>query len=366
MALFVNTNVSSINGQRNLARVTRQLDSSYQKLSSGLRINSARDDAAGLQISDRMTAQINGMTQANRNCMDGISMLQVAEGALEQASANIQRMRTLAVQSANGTYSQDERMALQEEVAELSSEVNRIARQTTYGGQPILDGEQEYKYFPAQKKIMPMSNIHPADPNVSCRDPSHTDKKKVLQVGAYAGNTVDMNIGIPVGKVYCNAGCGNTFPTKALVGFDMSGLYISLVNIDNPSILVEPAITNTTDFTTSHQTGICIGSDGLATLDVTTQQGAQKAIEIADGFLKTIDSCRADMGALQNRLESCIANQENVIENVSDSRSRIRDCDFASETARQTMLNILQQSATSILSQANMKPQTALSLLQPA
>ncbi len=366
MALYVNTNVSSVNGQRSLARVTRQLDSSYQKLASGQRINSARDDAAGLQICDRMTAQINGMNQANRNCLDGISLLQVAEGALGEVTASIQRMRTLAVQSANGTYSQDERMALQEEVAELSAEVNRIARQTTYGGEPILDGEQEYLYIPGQKKIMPMSNTHPSNPNISCRDPSHTEKKKTLQVGAYAGNTVDMNIGIPVGKVYCNAGCHNTFATNALVGFDMSGLYISLVNIDNPSILVEPAITSATDFTTSHQTGICIGSDGLVTLDVTTQQGAQKAIEIADGFLKTIDSCRADMGALQNRLESCIANQENVIENVSDARSRIRDCDYASEIAQQTKLNILQQSAASILSHANMKPQTVLSLLQPA
>ena len=366
MGFYINTNMSSINSMRNLSVTGRGLDTCYERLSSGLRINRAKDDASGLQISNRMGTEIDVLTQGNRNANDCVSMCQVIEGALDEGTNMLQRMRTLAVQSANGTYSQDERMALQEEVAELSAEVNRIARQTTYGGEPILDGEQEYKYFPAQKKIMPMSNIHPADPNVSCRDPSHTDKKKVLQVGAYAGNTVDMNIGIPVGKVYCNAGCHNTFATNALVGFDMSGLYISLVNIDNPSILVEPAITSATDFTTSHQTGICIGSDGLATLDVTTQQGAQKAIEIADGFLKTIDSCRADMGALQNRLESCIANQENVIENVSDARSRIRDCDFASETARQTMLNILQQSAASILSHANMKPQTVLSLLQPA
>jgi flagellin len=364
MSLFVSTNVSSITSQRNLARSARQLDSSYQKLSSGFRINSARDDAAGLQISDRMTAQINGLTQANRNCMDGISMLQVAEGALNEVTEMIQRMRTLAVQAANGTYSQDERMAIQEEVQELSAEVNRIAKQTTFGGQPILDGEQEYLYFPNDKKIMPISNTHPADPNVSCRDPSHTDKRKTLQVGAYAGNTVDLKLGIPVNKVFCNAGCHNTFPSNALVGFDMSGLYISLVNIDNPSILVEPEITSTTDFSNSHKTGICMGSDGMATLDVTTQEGAEKAIEIADGFIRTIDTNRADMGAIQNRLESCISNQENVIENVSDARSRIRDCDYASETAKLTMLNILQQSAASILTQANMKPQTALSLLQ--
>ena len=291
-------------------------------------------------------------------------MLQVAEGALDEVTAMIQRMRTLAVQAANGTYSQDERMAIQEEVQELSAEINRIAKQTTFGGQPILDGEQEYKYFPDQKKIMPICNTHPTDPNVSCRDPAHTEKKKTLQVGAYAGNTVDLKLGIPVNKVFCNAGCHNTFPSNALVGFDMGGLYISLVDIDSPSILIEPAITPTTDFSSSHKTGICMGNDNMPTLDVSTQEGAEKAIEIADGFIRTIDTNRADMGAIENRLESCVSNQENVIENVSDARSRIRDCDYARETAKMTMLNILQQSATTILTRANMKPQTVISLLQ--
>ncbi len=363
MAIYVTSNISSINGTRALGKATANLDRTYQHLSSGFRINSARDDAAGLQISDRMTAQINGMTQANRNCMDGISMLQVAEGALEQVTENIQRMRTLAVQSVNGTYSQDERMALQEEVQQLSSEVNRIAIQTKFGKQSILDGEQEYKYFSDTKKIMPISNTHPSNPNVSCRDPSHTEKRKELQVGAYEGNTIQLELGIPVKKVYCNAGCQNTFTTNALVGFDMSGLYISVVDIDNPSYLVEPAITASTDFSNSHKTGICIGTDGYATLDVTTAEGAAKAIDIADGFLRTIDSCRANMGAVGNRLESCISNQENIIENISAARSRIRDCDYSREVATKVKYDIMQQGASTILSRANMKPQIALSLL---
>ncbi|MBQ8707258.1 MAG: flagellin [Succinivibrionaceae bacterium] len=363
MALYVNTNVASIWGQGRLASATRNLDGAYQKLSSGLRINSAKDDAAGLQISDRMMAQINGLTQGNRNCLDGISLLQVAEGALDEVTNMIQRMRTLAVQSANGANSQDERLALQQEVQQLSQEVNRIAKQTTWGGEPILDGEQEYKYFPATRKIMPMSNSHPSDPNVSCRDPSHTEKRKTIQAGAYAGHTIDFTLGIHYDKVYCNAGCGNTFPTKALLGFDMNGLYCSAVDIDNPAFLVEPAIDANTDFSTSHQTGMCIGNDGLLTLDVSTAAASQKAIEICDSFVRTIDSHRAEMGSVENRLESAISNQENVIENVSDARSRIRDCDFACETAKQTMYNILQQGATTVLSQANQQPQIALSLL---
>jgi flagellin len=291
VALYVNTNVSSINGQRNLAAATRKLDCSYQKLSSGLRINSAKDDAAGLQISDRMTAQINGMTQGNRNANDGISVCQTIEGALDEITGMIQRIRTLAVQSSNGTNSNDERMALEQEVNELSHEIIRIGRQTTYG------------------KNLYCFNSNPPSPG----SPIGQNGKITFQVGAYAGNTVDV-----------------TFK-------------------DLDSILGVNSISTAG-----------IASIGLC---VDTFVCAQNAINTADQMLGRIDEYRAHLGAAQNRLESTVANQDNVIENVNDARSRIRDVDYASETARMAQMNILQQAATSILTQANQKPQVALSLL---
>ncbi len=298
MALFVNTNVSSINGQRNLAKATRQLDGSYQKLSSGLRINSAKDDAAGLQIADRMTAQINGLTQGNRNANDGISVCQVIEGALDEVTNMLQRIRTLAVQSSNGTNSSDERTALDQEVQDLCNEIGRIARDTTYG-----------------------KNLYCFTENSDLGTTVGSSKVIRFQVGAYGGNTVDVE-------------------------------YKSISKIlgDGTPVAVDTANLSAT-------------TSAVAGLHVSDFAAAQDTISNVDTYLKNLDKYRASLGAAQNRLESSISNQENVIENVSDARSRIRDVDYAAETARMTQTNILQQAATSILTQANQKPQTALSLL---
>ncbi|MBQ8708199.1 MAG: flagellin [Succinivibrionaceae bacterium] len=304
MALFVNTNVSSINGQRNLAKATRQLDGSYQKLSSGLRINSAKDDAAGLQIADRMTAQINGLTQGNRNANDGISVCQTMEGALDEVTNMLQRIRTLAVQSSNGTNSQDERDAIQQEVLDLSAEIIRISEQTTYG------------------KNLYLFNANPPAPGNNIGQTGTI----TFQVGAYSGNTVDLT-------------------------------FKSMTAILNNYISVSTAIVNGT------VTVYAAGTKAMTALFVDSFTNAQNAINSVDNMLKSLDSYRADLGAMQNRLESSISNQENVIENVSDARSRIRDVDYASETAKMTQTNILQQAASTILSQANQKPQIALSLL---
>ncbi len=308
MALFVNTNVSSINGQRNLAKATRQLDGSYQKLASGLRINSAKDDAAGLQISDRMTAQINGLTQGNRNANDGISVCQTMEGALDEVTNMLQRIRTLAVQSSNGTNSQDERDALQQEVTDLTAEILRIGSETTYG------------------KNLYCFNANPPAPGNAIG----VGGQIVFQVGAYAGNTVTMS-------------------------------YQAMSQILNAPITVSTAITTVSGANTI--TLVAAGATGMTTLYVDSFANAQAAINNVDNMLKSLDSYRAKLGACQNRLESSISNQENIIENVSDARSRIRDVDYASETAKMTQTNILQQAATSILTQANQKPQVALSLL---
>ena len=283
MALFVNTNTSSINAQRNLSKSTKSLDSSYTKLASGLRINSAKDDAAGLQIADRMTAQINGLTQGNRNANDGISLCQTIEGGLDEVTNMLQRMRTLALQASNGTNSSDERTAIDEEVQQLEKEICRIGEQTTYG-----------------------KNI-----NVFKNGVFTSGQPVTFQVGAYSGNTIDF-----------------TFK-------DMS------------SIL-----------------GATAGAaSAIGGITVTDFAAAQTTVCNIDNMLKSVDAYRAQLGACQNRLESTISNQENVIENVSDARSRIRDVDYASETAKMTQQSILQQASTSILSQANQKTQIALSLI---
>ena len=294
MALYVNTNVSSLNANRNLANSTSALDVSYKRLASGLRINSAKDDAAGLQISNRLTSQINGLNQGNRNAQDGISYSQTAEGAMDEMTSMYQRIRTLALQSANGSNSDADRAAIQQEVTQLCTEITRIANDTTYGGTHILDAS--------------------------------IATQTLFQVGANANETIaiDLTSGFTLDQ------------TKAVVA----------------------AGTLTPDETTA------LGTITATGFDVSTQANAQNTLMVVDKFVAVIDAKRAELGAVQNRLESTIRNQTNVSENVSDARSRIRDADFATETAAMTQQNILQQASQSILSQANQRPQIALSLLQ--
>ena len=306
MALYVNTNVSSINAQRKLSNATLSLNTSYQRLSSGLRINSAKDDAAGLQISDRLTSQINGLNQGNRNTNDGIALAQTIEGALDETTNMLQRIRVLAVQSANGTNSAADRKALQEEVTQLSAEITRIAKQTTFAGGKILDG--------AGVGLIP------------------ADGKLKFQVGANAGNTLELD-------------WSNNF-TLSGIG-KLAGIQDTDVTTAGPKGLVK----STANGVTTVRFGVC-------TADVAT-----KTLENIDKLIQAVDSKRAGLGALQNRMESTIRNQANISENQSDARSRIRDTDFASETAALTQNNIIQQASQTVLAQANQRPTIALSLL---
>ena len=290
MALYVQTNTSSINSQRMLSRSTRQIDTSYQRLASGMRINSAKDDAAGLQISNRMTSQINGLTQGNRNANDGISMCQVTEGALDEVTNMLQRIRTLAIQSANGTNSSAERIAINEEVQQLATEIKRIGTDTSFGG-----------------------------------------TLKVL--GPKAGSTV-----FQVGS--------NAYETISLTMKSLSTL--ATIYADVP---INANVTLTAGTTLSNVT-------------VTSASASQKTIAFMSEVIRQVDSYRAELGAVQNRMESTISNQENVIENVNDARSRIRDVDYAVETAAMTQQSIIQQASTTILAQANQKTQIAMNLLQ--
>ena len=290
MALYVQTNTSSINSQRMLSRSTRQIDTSYQRLASGMRINSAKDDAAGLQISNRMTSQINGLTQGNRNANDGISMCQVTEGALDEVTNMLQRIRTLAIQSANGTNSSAERIAINEEVQQLATEIKRIGTDTSFGG-----------------------------------------TLKVL--GPNAGSTV-----FQVGS--------NAYETISLTMKSMSKLVTLTANV-----AVNATVSLVSGFT-------------LSKVTVTSADDSQKTIAFMSEVIRQVDSYRAELGAVQNRMESTISNQENVIENVNDARSRIRDVDYAVETANMTQQSIIQQASTTILAQANQKTQIAMNLLQ--
>ncbi|ADZ92572.1 flagellin [Marinomonas mediterranea] len=285
MALYVNTNTSSLNAQNQLTKTGSTLDTAFQRLSSGLRINSAADDAAGLQISNRLTSQINGLNQAVRNANDGISLAQTAEGALDETTNMLQRMRTLAVQSANGSNTDEDRVALQQEMGQLATEIDRVATTTTFGGQNLLDGTYDGQF----------------------------------QVGADANQTISFSLSTV-----------NTLGAAG-AGFQMSGL-------------------NSAGYLAS-------------TISISAASLAQSVISQIDNMIAAVDSKRAELGAVQNRFSSTINNLSNISENVSAARSRVRDADFATETATLTSAQILQQASSTILAQANQRPQTAISLL---
>ena len=273
MSLFVNTNVSSLNAQRQLFDVSNSLSTSFERLSSGFRINSASDDAAGLQISERMTSQVQGLDQAVRNANDAISLTQTAEGALDETTTALQRIRTLAVQAQNGINSAEDRSALSSEITALKTEISRIASETEFAGLSILKGNFSADFL----------------------------------VGANQGQTVTVEIG----------DTANSFGTT---GLGVSGT-------------------------------------------VDTDGNADTLLGQVDDALSKIGTVRSDLGALQNRFQSTIRNLSNISENVSAARSQIRDTDFATETASLTRNQIMQQASTTVLAQANQRPQAALSLL---
>ena len=311
MALYVNTNVSSINAQRKLANSTLALNTSYQRLSSGLRINSSKDDAAGLQISDRLTSQINGLNQGNRNANDGIALAQTIEGALDETTNMLQRIRTLAVQAANGTNTAKDRKALQEEVNSLCQEITRIGQKTTFAGANVL-----------------------------------------MSVGAKNGNTPLDTLKNADGEYYFQVGANaNDMITLAMSrGFHMSGI---------AAMASLTAQGNKADITKS---GLILSNNAVRWA-VCQASYAQATLANIDKMIEAVDSKRAALGAIQNRMESTIRNQSSIAENESDARSRIRDTDFASETAALTQNQIIQQASQTILSQANQRPTVALNLL---
>ena len=333
MALYVNTNVSALNAQRQLDRTGTDLDTSFKRLSSGLRINSAADDAAGLQISDRLQSQILGLNQGNRNANDGISLAQTAEGALDEITSTFQRIRTLSQQAANGSNTDEDRLAIQEEIRQLSAEVNRIASDTTFGGQNLLDGSYAASFQVGADAVQTIG--------FSMRSVG----------GTAAGNSLTANGGFTLSGI---AGVASTVSGKALQGDASDGAFIATEQQATLSSLNSDYDASGTFATIFTETGISVSS----------QVGAQRVLAGMDALIAVVDKKRAELGAVQNRFQSTIRNQANISENLSAAKSRIKDADFAAETANLTKNQILQQASQTILGQANQRPQAALSLLQ--
>ncbi|MBY5990723.1 flagellin [Ferrimonas balearica] len=465
MAVTVNTNVTSMTAQRNLNSSNSSLQTSMERLSSGLRINSAKDDAAGLQISNRLTSQVRGLDVAMRNANDGISIAQTAEGAMQESTNILQRMRDLSLQSANASNSTEDRAAIQKEITALQDELTRIADTTSFGSQKLLDGSYGTQSFQVGANANETISISLGDVSANAIGNNtitgagsvfgvNTANDAAYATGATAG---DITISGPLGSgtvgitatdtvtdimskingantgvtaetsVTTTIGAlsatdtgtltiGNDTFDLAKYGGDMAKLAADIgsaghdatYNADNGEITLTAKNVNGVDIqgggagntvelngwvaddtndqfinaelSLKSSSSFTVVGDGttdvaeflgasasslnsVSTIDVTTAAGAQAAVDVIDAAIAGIDANRADLGAAQNRLSHTINNLGNIQVNVADARSRIQDVDFAKETAELTKQQVLQQSGSAMLAQANQIPQLALSLL---
>jgi len=404
MAQVINTNVMSLNAQRNLSTSGSSLATTIQRLSSGLRINSAKDDAAGLAISERFSTQIRGLDVAVRNANDGISLAQTAEGAMVEIGNNLQRIRELSVQSANATNSDSDREALNAEVKQLTSEIDRVSRQTNFNGTKLLDGSFSGALFQVGADSGQTIGINSiVNASASALGGAKFDKNtftvaapatngevtiKGMEIQGADGTSYKLDdITVKAGVDAAATQKATTAAVAAAINakMDQTGVYASpdaatagkldLTSVQNN--VAADGTFNAIEVTMGTWTGATAptaptptaDATGLtaqfaSNLDISTFTGAQQALSIVDKALTAVNSSRADMGAIQNRFTSTIANLGTTSENLSASRSRIRDTDYAKETAELTRTQILQQAGTAMLSQANAAPQSVMSLLQ--
>ncbi|MGB1579971.1 MAG: flagellin [Nevskiales bacterium] len=382
MPQIINTNVMSLNAQKNLNMSQSSLSVSLQRLSSGLRINSAKDDAAGLAISERMTTQIRGLNQAARNANDGISLAQTAEGALVEVSNNLQRIRELAVQSRNATNSASDRAALQEEASQLISEINRVASQTSFNGVKLLDGSfsnQAFQVGANQGETISISSIVNANSTAlgTFTRASVTTAATTTFTAITAGDiTIEDadSVAIDVGGIAADGSAterAGSLRDAINAISDQTGVYA--VNDTATTITLVSShdiVTTIAGTATAATTGITAGTTAAASqtgfdaTDISNVAGADTAMQAMDAALDAVNTARATLGAIQNRFSSVVSSLTTQSENLSASRSRIRDADFAAETANLTRAQILQQAGTAMLAQANAQPQNVLSLLQ--
>jgi flagellin len=473
--LTINTNMNSLTAQYNTDKTQNDLATAIQRLSSGLRINSAKDDAAGLAISDRMTAQINGLNQAAQNANDGISLAQIADGALSSVSNDLQRMRELAVQSANATNSSSDRAALQQEVAQLETEIDRVATQTQFNGINLLDGSftaQQFQVGANSGQTIAISSIASARASAlgvyqgfnltsqSIGTASNVPQPLTVTVGggaaislgsvaidakAQAAAITSANIAgmvatanattVPAGTSTAAASAAGT-ATYTINGIGISiagatgagalssnranavaainaqsaatgavatdtGSGISLTAADGRNISLAyaagsftgsaaadfglsatPITGGTLNISYSAPSGTsgnvvfaqagglnsttAIASTGTAVsaIDISSVAGSNAALTAIDAALQTVNSTRANLGAVQNRFSATIQNLQTGSENMTASRSRIQDANFAAETANLSRAQVLQQAGTAMVAQANQMPQQVLQLLK--
>jgi flagellin len=379
MASIINTNISSLTAQRNLSMSQASLSTSMQRLSSGLRINSAKDDAAGMAISDRMTTQVRGMNQAVRNANDGISLAQTAEGALGAITDNLQRIRELAVQSANSTNSTSDREALQKEVSQLQSEIQRVATQTSFNDTKLLDGSFTSKGFQVGANAAQIINVaKTVDAQTSTL--GGTQVANAVTTTAAATNAsvltnVSINlVGITNVTADPTATAGQQAGKIAAAINEKSGETGVIASVGTGADLNKIILTSTKageDLVIANSadlgTGVLASAGTTRTVkdvNITTAAGAQYAIGVMDTALKDVNSARADLGAIQNRFSSVVNNLQTSAENLTASRSRIQDADFAAETANLSRAQILQQAGTAMVAQSNQLPQGVLALLR--
>ncbi len=372
MALVVNTNVLSINAQKNLTKSQGILTTAMQRLSSGLRINTAKDDAAGIAIASRMTAQIRGLSQAVRNANNAISLAQTIEGGLDEIHNMLQRMRELAVQAADDSNTSTDRSSLNAEFQQLKTEIDRIANSTKFNNQNVLNGGFGSSISNLGNNLSAANGIEDISSNgaaagtytLTVEDGTNSGKKLTLSVGSQS-QVID-DVAVPTGL------------NSTEVNFTALGIKVTI-----NSNIQDIASDNTFDVTAGSGT-FQIGSENalnnritinsvdarvnalsanLSTADITNIANAQNAIDYVTTAIENVLSKKGDLGAINNRLEYTVANLNNIIENVSSARSRVMDADFAVETANLTKSMILQQAGISVLAQANQSPQQVLALL---
>ena len=407
MSQVINTNILSLNAQRNLNASQNALSQSLERLSSGLRINSAKDDAAGLAISERFTSQINGLNQAVRNSNDGISFAQTAEGALNTIGDALQRARELSVQAANDTNSASDRQAINDEVQQLMEEVSRVANSAEFNGGRILDGTVEDLFFQVganQGQSIAVSGVDARTSELGTTEVVGANGLSQEEIGQidtdveftniliegddFSDITVDLSeadnledvVRLVNAEIASEAAEGDT--NAAAVADANLEAALRVDNAGNTTVAITSQLgtegleVSGGQVTLEDSTEIALFSAApgngqqtsnevtLNDIDVTTRDTATQAIGALDGALTEVNSLRAELGAVQTRFESTISNLEISAENLSDARSRIRDADFAAETAALTRAQVLQQAGIAVLSQANAVPQNVLGLLQ--
>lgn len=387
MPQIINTNIASLNAQRNLNATQSDADTALQRLSSGLRINSAKDDAAGLAISERFQSQITGLGMAQRNANDGISLAQTAEGALDEVTANLQRIRELAVQSANASNSNSDRDALNQEVQQRIAEISRIASQTSFNGLRVLDGSLPTQTFQVgantgetisvsglDARGSALGSVIGATSGLSAALVSGQSVADIFE----AGGTVDFSVELPLldasGTTVVNVSGASsledilgqvnaqTQQTGVTAFLDRENDDIIFSSEFEQAFTVDVTVASATTFNVA--TTIPGDQVSVNTIDVSSQDGADLAMIATDYAIDQINGLRAELGAVQNRFESTITNLSTTSENLSAANSRIRDADFAAETAELARTQVLQQAGLSVLSQANARPQQVLQLLQ--